>query len=423
MCLTIETMSQTTPPRVLDHDADTPAGLRDRLPQFWLRGVLGGAEAALGSLLVIVVPAVATYVATAASPALGSASWLEAGRVGTGLWLLGHGGAIRLAEGSLSLIPIGVTLLAVLLASASIRRARLTSWGAVGFAVAAYAGIVALLAQVAAFDGVWTALLGGVLVPALGAVVGLRGRYPAAPVVARAWARIGPVARLALRWGAGAAVGVTLLATVGTLVAVIGGFEVLTSMHESLRTDPISTAVTILADLLLLPTIIVWASAFLLGPGFAAGTDTLFAPGEIVAGPLPALPILGVLPDADSVLGTLPVLGFSGVLVGLVAGWLLHRRAGELTLGRVWVVAVAAGLVAAVLLAIPQAVSAGAVGSGRMSEWGASAVAVGLAAWWQLGLGTAVMGTLTHRTTARGVRAVAGWVRMWWRQVRPERSA
>src|SRR5699024_1647038 len=111
--------------------------------------------------------------------------------------------------------------------------------------------------------------------------------------------------RLALRWGAGAAAGMTVLAVVGAVIAVIGGFDLVKSMHESLETDPVSTAVTILIDLLVLPTIVVWASAFLLGPGFAAGTDTMFAPGEIVAGPLPALPILGVLPDADSVLGEL----------------------------------------------------------------------------------------------------------------------
>src|SRR5699024_8797151 len=113
--------------------------------------------------------------------------------------------------------------------------------------------IVALLAQLAALEGVWTALLGGMLVPALGAVVGLRGRYPAAPPLARLWARLGPVPRLALRWGAGSAAGMMLLATIGTIVAVVAGLDLITSMHESLRTDPISTVVTIMIDLLLLP--------------------------------------------------------------------------------------------------------------------------------------------------------------------------
>src|SRR5699024_2451590 len=121
--------------------------------------------------------------------------------------------------------------------------------------------------------------LGGMLVPALGAVVGLRGRYPAAPPLARLWARLGPVPRLALRWGAGSAAGMMLLATIGTIVAVVAGLDLITSMHESLRTDPISTVVTIMIDLLLLPTLIVWGTAFLLGPGFAAGTGTTFTPG------------------------------------------------------------------------------------------------------------------------------------------------
>ncbi|QGH70346.1 DUF6350 family protein [Pseudactinotalea sp. HY158] len=412
-------MTDTSTRRVVDHDPAGPdSRLRALLPQLWLRGVLGGAEAALGSWLAIVVPAVATYVATAASPELGSASWIEAARAGTGLWLLGHGATITLAAGAVSIVPVGVTLLAVLLTSASLRRARLDSWGAVGFAVVTYAVLTALLAQLASLDGVWTALLGGVGVPAAGAVLGMRGRYPRLAWLARLWGGFGVVPRLALRGGVLAALALTAVATIATLASVVAGLDLITALHESLRTDPISTAVTVLVDLLLLPTLIVWATAFLLGPGFAAGADTLFAPGEVVSGPLPALPILGALPDPDSMVATLPILGLAGLLVGLLGGLWLHRRTRELPLWQVWLVAALAALVAATLLAAVQGLSAGAAGPGRMSHWGASAVAVGLAAWWQLGAGIAVLGTVLHPATAAGVRAAAGWLRMWWRQVR-----
>src|SRR5699024_11255681 len=79
-------------------------------------------------------------------------------------------------------------------------------------------------------------------------------------------------------------------------------------------------------ELLVLRTVIVWAGAYLLGPGFAVGTGTEFSPGEIVAGPLPVVPVLGALPQPDSVWGQTPVLGLCGIVSGVVAGlWMVRR--------------------------------------------------------------------------------------------------
>lgn len=81
--------AMSTAPRVLDAPARQPARV---LPEGWLRGLVAGVEAAVLGWLTVVVPAVATYIATAAAPVLGEASWPAAARTGTSLWLLGLGG-------------------------------------------------------------------------------------------------------------------------------------------------------------------------------------------------------------------------------------------------------------------------------------------------------------------------------------------
>src|SRR5690606_24238945 len=100
-------MTTTVHPHVVG-----PTERARRLPEAWLRATLAGLEAAVLSWLFVVVPTVAAYVATAAAPLLGEASWDDAAVIGTGLWLLGHGATIDMGDAvSISLAPLGTTLL------------------------------------------------------------------------------------------------------------------------------------------------------------------------------------------------------------------------------------------------------------------------------------------------------------------------
>src|SRR5699024_4591474 len=169
---------------------------------------------------------------------------------------------------------------------------------------------------------------------------------------------------------------------------------------------------------LVLPTVIVWAGAYLLGRGFAVGTGTVFSPGEIVAGPLPVVPVLGALPQPDSVWGQTPVLGLCGIVSGVVAGlWMLRRlrqrsafpAAGALAGG---VVLAAAGLA---LLAV---LTAGAIGPGVMTHVGAGWLPAGLAMLWQCGVGAAVGSVLTRPPPAQLGSRVKSGAGVWWQRVR-----
>src|SRR5690625_1463773 len=117
-------MTTSTTTRRVVEPAETPRRLH--LPHQWLRALVAGAEAAVLSWLVVVVPAIATYVATASSPELGSAHWEGAARVGTVAWLLAHGAAPSVAQATISVVPPGLTLAAFdLLGSWRLRRAGL----------------------------------------------------------------------------------------------------------------------------------------------------------------------------------------------------------------------------------------------------------------------------------------------------------
>ncbi|WP_434080315.1 cell division protein PerM [Sanguibacter sp. Z1732] len=163
------------------------------------------------------------------------------------------------------------------------------------------------------------------MVAVVGSVWGMRGRYPRAPGALARW-RLPQWLRLAGRatWRATAAL--LAVATALLIVAVALGFDQIVQIQRSLQADPVSTVVIVLAQVVLLPVLIVWALAFLLGPGFTVGAGTLFSTAGIESGPLPVIPVLGALPEPDSLAGSLPLTAGAGVVVGLLVGWWLLLR-------------------------------------------------------------------------------------------------
>ncbi len=395
-----------------------PAGAAPRiqLPDQWLRGLLAGGEAAVLSWLVVAVPAIATYVATASAPQLGSAGWLEAARVGTAAWLLGHGAALTVADLSITLMPLGIALVALGVLAGSVRRAHLGSWASGAFAAAGYLLLTTAFVAFAAMPGAGRGLLGAVGVTVCGLALGLRGS--AAPTWwTTALGRLPAWVRDAVALGWRIALLHLVLAVVATVWMILTHLGEITELHGTLGPDAVSAVVLVLAQLLVLPNLVLWAGAYLLGPGFAVGADTVFAPGGIEAGPLPLVPVLGALPEPDGLLGQLPVLGLVGLLSGLLAGvWLARRmrkRPALQMLAAVAGSAVLAGLVLAALTAL----AAGGVGPGRMATLGGDWRAVGLAMAWQGVLGAAAVIVLAHPVTAAGGRRLRAAAGVWWEQV------
>lgn len=410
------TLPPSIPPRVVEHDAAPRArGERRHLPEHTLRGAVAGAEAAIGSWLVVVVVTVAGYVATAAAPELGTATWLDAARVGSAIWLLGHGGGVQLGGAEVTIVPIGVTLLGLAGVATSVRRARLLGWWPPVAAIGVYTLLAGGFLAFAGTPGSWRGVLGAALVAVTGCLVAQRGRHPAE--LTRLLGRLPAEVRAGLGGAARALVVVLALGLVALTLALVLGFSQVRQVHDSLVPDTASSVVMVVAQLLLLPTLVVWATAFVVGPGFAVGAGTAFAPTGIEAGPLPVVPLLGALPEPGSAAGSLGLLVLAGVGAGIAVGVWLRRR-HSLALLPAAVAVLTTGVTTALSVAALAWLSSGAVGPGRMAVVGPDALATGLAVGWQITLGVALVVLPTHPRTWQAARG--GWsaLRTWWATVR-----
>jgi hypothetical protein len=132
-------------------------------------------------------------------------------------------------------------------------------------------------------------------------------------------------------------------------------------------------------DLLCAPNAAVAGSAYLAGPGFAVGQGTTVNAFSASHGVLPALPILGAVPDGHganplvlALMSLVPLLAAVGVARAVrragVAGWL--RQLGFAALS---------GAFAGVLMAIAAWLGGGSAGAGRLRVVGASPWKVGFA--------------------------------------------
>ncbi|WP_341717555.1 DUF6350 family protein [Micromonospora sp. FIMYZ51] len=343
----------------------------------------------------------------------GAASLLGAGRAGAAGWLLGHGVPLVTAAGSLGLAPLAVTALAVwrlIRAGVHVTRATgargsrspsrtLVAALAVGIAYALLGVLAAMLAGsgVSPLRAGLTLVVVGTLAAGLGAARTSRVAEALAARVAtplREGLRAGLVAGLVLL-GAGAAVAGLAVATGGGDAAdLIGAY----------RTGVAGQAGITLVSLAYVPNATVWSTSYLLGPGFAVGTDTAVRTSEVSVGALPALPLFAGLPSG-------PVDGFWSAailalpaLVGMaVGGWLARRllrpvAAGRtpLSWGAVLFPAALAGPVTGLLLGLVAEASGGPVGAGRLAEVGPVGWQVGLAATLVIGAG-AVLGAAATR--------------------------
>src|SRR5690606_17805192 len=77
----------------------------------WLTGAAAGVQAALLSLVVVVVPVLAAYVAGSAEATGSDVGWLRAAALGTDFWLLAHGVPLGTATGTISIVPLGLSAL------------------------------------------------------------------------------------------------------------------------------------------------------------------------------------------------------------------------------------------------------------------------------------------------------------------------
>ena len=350
-----------------------------------MSGLLAGVQAALLSLLVVVTPALAAYVATSADPANAEIGWSRSVAVGAVLWLMGHGGVIQVDGATISLVPLGITALALFTAHASARRSAQPVRSAWLAGIGGYLAVVVVVVLAVSDAGplgtgtgsVIRTLLGAVLIAAVGLGSGVvrsgRWREVTRPV----WSAVPPLVRAGVRAG----VMVTaLLVTVAAALAgtwAISGRAAAGDVVEGLGLDTFSGLLLAVAQLAIAPNLVVWAVAWVAGPGFAIGAGTVFAPAEVVSGPLPALPLFGALPSEGAAGGPLRWVPVLVVLAGALAGWCLHRQVPPRTWSQPFLVAGCTALAAGVVTGGLVALAGGSAGPGRLAVVGAAGATVG----------------------------------------------
>jgi hypothetical protein len=213
----------------------------------------------------------------------------------------------------------------------------------------------------------------------------------------------------AVRVGAGAAFGVLALAAALVAVLIALDYATIAGLYQALDAGIDGGIALTMAELALLPNVVVWAASWLLGPGFAIGSGSLVSTGGTLLGPVPGVPILGALPTDAPALGALWLI--APVLLGFVGAWAIGRDPGP-PRGRAyrptgwWVplaVAVGAAASAGLMLGVLAWWSGGAAGPGRLADVGPEPLPVAAVAAATIGIGALVGGyvaRLRHVTTA-----------------------
>ena len=206
---------------------------------------------------------------------------------------------------------------------------------------------------------------------------------------------------------AGTAAVVIVMGLAGITLAgmlVVNYAEVI-SLYEALQPGVVGVIALSIAQLALIPTVMVWTGSWLVGPGFSLGSSAVFSPLGTDVQAVPALPMLAALPADQESLGmgiiSLPIIA-AVIAGGLSARRLDHRMGVGLWLPmdntgffgqpviRVFFTSVLATGFALAWVIVPLQLSSGTLGPGRFAEAGPDISQVLL--WWglQAGVGTLI---------------------------------
>ncbi|MBI2246143.1 MAG: hypothetical protein HYU55_20055 [Nocardioides sp.] len=387
-----------------------------------LVAVLGGASAALATLLICLAVGVVGWFLADAGAHGTPRDGLRVGALG---WLLAHGSGIHVDGVAVTVVPLGLTALA--------------AWAVwrlghrVGDSVSGHGPDADRIA-----DGErdWTvptaaaAFFAGYLLVAL-VTFRLAATAETAPSLPRVvgWSLLlcATFGLVAIAVGSGRAaiwaafVPASVRAAGAACLRVLGGYLALSALVflVAFALD-LGTAVNVMSRLhlsagdgtvyaaltaTLVPNAAVFTGSYLLGPGFAVGVDTLVSPTGVALGPLPMFPLLAALPANGPTPAWTAYLLAVPPLVAAAAVARSQRRYPTLRWDHGALRGCVGGALAGLLLGLLAVVAGGAVGPGRMREVGPFAFDV-----------------LVHAITAFGLGGLVGGILMTWWQRRTHRS-
>ena len=373
----------------------------------WLQGVVELIVTALFSALAVFAAMSAVW----ATKGFGDMEFSSVAAMSAHLWLLIHGVPLDLAAafgasaGTMTLVPLGLSILPLLLCYRSGRRLARASYEG-EFLIPVLSGSVTYALISSAMYG-WASphpqplqALNAALVPLGIVVAGLMwGGYREARSLSRMVGvdtaeQISQMSQYS-RW-AGSYAWAVVRAAVVAFVALIGlgavllgigilaGWSQIVATYQELHAGAVGDTAVTLLQLGFLPNLVIYAIAWSTGAGFSFGAGTSVGLTSSDAGTLPMLPILGAVPES---MGTFGLVGLLVPLVaGAIAGWWFLRE-GEDHLDE-WVALKVpfrplSALISAVVLGVMTGImtsfgalwlgwiSYGSLGIGRFTEVGA----------------------------------------------------
>ncbi len=327
-------------------------------------------------------------------------------------WLIAQGSGLDIEGTSIRLVPLGATALVLLLAALAARWIVADPVEELGPYAATVAGscgaVAAILAAVTNTGELHTSVVraafGAFAVGGIGSAVGAARKHRRTEML---WFTDRADVRAVVRgaaWGVG-----TLLGAAATLVVVLLTVHLDRAADLWAMLDPDAGGGVALAVMCLLsvPTLVLWATSVLIGPGFVLGTDTSVDLTGSHLGAVPGFPPLAALPAPGEFSTWVFVLGLVPLVAGVVAGFTtdpplpgdsdsaLLRRLGH---------GAAAGAVAGLVVGLAVAVSGGGIGPGRMADAGPPVLTPLVVAVPVLAMGGALGAVLAHYRGARAPR-------------------
>ena len=350
----------------------------------------------------------------------GALAMLAQGGVGTSVtgllrtavqgWLVAQGSGLDLEGTSVELVPLGATAIVILVVAWSARWVAADPVEELGPYAATVAGtcgaVAAVLSAVTNAGDLHTSVIraafGAFAVGGIGSAVGAARRHGRTEML---WFTERADVRAVVRgawWGVA-----TLLGAAATLVVLLLTMHIDRAADLWALLDPGSAGGFALAAacVLSMPTLVLWATSVLLGPGFILGTDTSVDLTGSHLGAVPGFPPLAALPAPGEFPGWVFLLALMPLLAGVVAGFRTDPpgRAAEsdhALLDRV-VLGAGAGGLAGLAVGLAVAVSGGGIGPGRMADAGPPLFTPLLVAVPVLAMGGAVGAVLAHYRGAR----------------------
>jgi hypothetical protein len=202
-----------------------------------------------------------------------------------------------------------------------------------------------------------------------------------------------------------------ILGMVASLAMVTAGGALLSAASLIIHLNEYKSAVTglnpgmfgsvllLLAGLSYLPNSVIWAIAYMLGPGFSFGIGTAVSPDGSALGAIPAFPVLAGLPVGSG--AAFPMwLGFfvlvTPYLAGVLAGVMTVRIAPTPFLEAAPLWGLLTGSLTAAVIGVLAKFSGGPLGAGRLGSVGPAAAEVGIVAVLEIGVTSAVTAGLVN---------------------------